>query len=621
MRLFSAALLSLGLAAPAAGASIQYGIITELKRKIETGDWNDRIRAVNQLGMMGHASVPVLSLALRDRDWQVRLTAVHWMGQYGRRSVPELRALASRERCPLVRMSAVHWLGNLGESSPSTDVDENPDMRHCMSFFWPMTAKRSEFRKKRARPMTLTAADEAGCQFIRYVRPGSIACPEGTEIRGIGPAPHSIKILKKGKRPRSGVALCCPPGVSQKQVLAGLPRPREVECRLLPMDCPHPWKEMEAPQERGKPMRYRRSRRMKQGDIRWTHCCRPVGGEAEDAAFAEGSDPARLPDAKYVPFFGEGEGESEPYIEEEERSPRQGDVKDMPERRIALKALEKLKRPEPGYSDSPPEPRRVAEELRLSELAALFSATEEDLPRPKGISGREAPEYSPAAELESPEATEARLVLAQPSLLEGGPQSLPRPEGISSRTPKALDVPLERFDPGREGARPTLGVPVPELGEAEGALPAPRGAGVRVETRLRPPAEIEADAGMLVVHDALPGLLKSVRHKDSRRRARAVEAIGNLGPKARPAIPALRKALRDKSPRVRSNAAIALGRLTRSSNDAVRDLKRALKDKHPDVRYSAAQALGRIGTPDARRAFAKHMQRETRRFLRSDAAR
>ena len=122
------------------------------------------------------------------------------------------------------------------------------------------------------------------------------------------------------------------------------------------------------------------------------------------------------------------------------------------------------------------------------------------------------------------------------------------------------------------------------------------------------------------MHDALPGLLKSARHKDSRRRARAVEAIGNLGPKARSAIPALRKALRDKTPRVRSNAAIALGRLTRSSNDAVRDLRRALKDKHPDVRYSAAQALGRIGTPDARRAFAKHMQREARRFLRSDAA-
>ncbi len=619
MRLLRAVLLSLGLAVPAAGASVQYGVITELKTKVETGDWNDRIRAVNQLGMMGHASIPVLKKALRDRDWQVRLTAVHWMGQYGRRSVPELRALAGRERCPLVRMNAVHWLGNLGESPPLSEDNESPDMRHCMSFFWPSAGGGSEFRKKRARPMASTTADETGCQFIRYRRPGRLACPEGTEIRGIGPAPHSIKILKKGKRPREGVALCCPPGVTQKQALAGLPQPRDVECRLLPMDCPHPWKEMEVPQERGKPMRYRRSHRMKQGEIRWTHCCRPVGGKADDAVFAEGSAPAKLPDTRNVPFFG-GEEELAPYVEEEDRTPRKGGVKDLPERRIALKALEKLDRPDPGYSDPPPEPHRVPEELRLLELAALFSAIEEDLPRPQGISEREASEYLPDAELESPEAAEARLALAQPALLEGGPQSLPRPEGIGPRIPKELDIPVERFNPERAAARPALEIPAAKLGKAEGALAAPRGAGARFEGRFRPPAEIEADGGTLVVHDALPELLKSMRHKSARRRARAVEAIGSLGPKARSAVPALRRALRDKSPRVRSTAAIALGRLTRSSNEAVRDLKRALKDQHPDVRYSAAQALGQIGTPDARRAFAKHMRRETRRFLRSGAA-
>ncbi len=85
------------------------------------------------------------------------------------------------------------------------------------------------------------------------------------------------------------------------------------------------------------------------------------------------------------------------------------------------------------------------------------------------------------------------------------------------------------------------------------------------------------------------------------RRA-TIEAIGAMGPEAKPAVAALSKVLlEDQDFVLRRSAAFALGEIGAEARAAAGPLGRALQDGDPSVRYDAAQSLSVIG-PDAKAA-------------------
>jgi vesicle coat complex subunit len=73
------------------------------------------------------------------------------------------------------------------------------------------------------------------------------------------------------------------------------------------------------------------------------------------------------------------------------------------------------------------------------------------------------------------------------------------------------------------------------------------------------------------------------------------EAASALGQIGQPAVPALIAALKDQDSEVRSQAALALGQIGKEAKDAVPALIVALKNESWLVRYRAASALGEIG--------------------------
>ena len=97
-------------------------------------------------------------------------------------------------------------------------------------------------------------------------------------------------------------------------------------------------------------------------------------------------------------------------------------------------------------------------------------------------------------------------------------------------------------------------------------------------------------------------LIENLGHEDFNVRQAAAEALGKIGPDARPAIPALVMALADKDYHVRKAAAEALGKIGPDARQAIPTLVMALADKDYHVRKAAAEALGKIG-PDARPAI------------------
>ncbi len=118
-------------------------------------------------------------------------------------------------------------------------------------------------------------------------------------------------------------------------------------------------------------------------------------------------------------------------------------------------------------------------------------------------------------------------------------------------------------------------------------------------------AEIVADAGPgKMASDPLPALLAYLKSADAATRARAADELGRRGTPA--AVEGLTAALKDRVPRVRASAALALGNTGAAADAAVPALVAALKKGPEEVTWSAALALGRIGTPRARRAFARH---------------
>jgi hypothetical protein len=141
---------------------------------------------------------------------------------------------------------------------------------------------------------------------------------------------------------------------------------------------------------------------------------------------------------------------------------------------------------------------------------------------------------------------------------------------------------------------------------------------------------------------AVPALLDAARDRDPRVRARALDALGDVGAEAREAVPDLvgmladeaedprRRAAealgtvgqgsgavagplgrlleRDESGEVRRNAALSLARLGPAAAEAVPALVGGMTDENHYVRGFSVYALSRIGTPEATRALLKHLQ-------------
>ena len=108
--------------------------------------------------------------------------------------------------------------------------------------------------------------------------------------------------------------------------------------------------------------------------------------------------------------------------------------------------------------------------------------------------------------------------------------------------------------------------------------------------------------------DAVPALIKLCGDSDSDVRGHAAEALGEMGPAAKDAVPALIKLCGDSDSDVRGHAAVALGEMGPDAKDAIPALKKLCGDSDSDgesyVRESAAEALVKMG-PDAVPALIK----------------
>jgi len=101
--------------------------------------------------------------------------------------------------------------------------------------------------------------------------------------------------------------------------------------------------------------------------------------------------------------------------------------------------------------------------------------------------------------------------------------------------------------------------------------------------------------------DAVPALVVALKENKRQVRPWAASILARIGPDARAAIPALVEALRDGRKEVRWGAAHALGGIDPAARAATPALREALKDQDRDVRAAAASALGKVG-PDAEAA-------------------
>jgi len=293
---------------------------SRLADSLRSGAWNERVRAVNKLGALGGEDSS-LREALADPDWQVRLAAAHWLGTHGRSSWPALEDLLGSEACPLVRMSAVHWLGRMGRRPKPSDAPAADDsMRGCESWFWPISEETLSMRHRSVQVVVATPTDGRGCFYARYARVGRTSCPKGTVLKGVGPAPGNVELLEDNP-PTSGVALCCRADPGQAAPPGEAPAPQEAECRLLPEECPSGWVEME-PRSKSpgskKDFRYERTKRHKEGDLPWVHCCRKSPAPPQEPAPEEpaGVPSWTAPDASErlaaIPFGDDAEEEDAP---------------------------------------------------------------------------------------------------------------------------------------------------------------------------------------------------------------------------------------------------------------------------------------------------------------------
>jgi HEAT repeat protein/S1-C subfamily serine protease len=98
---------------------------------------------------------------------------------------------------------------------------------------------------------------------------------------------------------------------------------------------------------------------------------------------------------------------------------------------------------------------------------------------------------------------------------------------------------------------------------------------------------------------AVRALVEVLKDKDEPTSRRAQKALENIGVPDKADVAYLKTALQDRNERVRIYAADALGRLGLDARSTVPELVKALSDALPPVRQNAAQALGQIG-PEAK---------------------
>ncbi len=612
--------LALGflLIAPGLSAAPLAEEIGFYEKLVEKGDWNERVYAINQLGQKGVHGRTGIQAATKDPDWQIRLNAVHWLGRLRIGSPEGFEDIAQSEACPWVRMAALHWLGRTGGESPRMSANRvREDSGACRTWSWSAKEGLGKKTAKRSRTIASTPVDDEGCQYVQFQKKHGRVCPGQTILRGIGMAPYKTT-LGKGRAKNSGVALCCPGDPSEGPVAAATGRPVQVECRLLPQQCPKGWTMLEPTEARpweNRDFKYRRTHSHRLGDLNWVPCCRPHSMARSGEDEPESSEPA---------VVGAAPRSGRNYLDEEAEYQRQDKIAkdetpeqvEFEERAIARKLLGRQKVQAP-MSFPPSRVEEVPNTDRVSEIDALIDSIEEELSVIEAIPSPKDPDIDAEARRLGVSRDEARLALANGARLPARKGRLLPPQGPEGREDNPAAADPERFEP-EDDELPSQRIKRMnrELGESEARLRGPEIPESRTERRVRGRLIVEDDHGRPEPeHNALPALVKRLTSNDRRARARAAEAIGGLGLKGRPAIGLLRKSLRDESPGVRANAAIALGNLTRGNDEAVKGLKRLLRDKHPDVRYSAAQALGRIGTSAASRAFHKSMRSGMRVFL------
>lgn len=105
--------------------------------------------------------------------------------------------------------------------------------------------------------------------------------------------------------------------------------------------------------------------------------------------------------------------------------------------------------------------------------------------------------------------------------------------------------------------------------------------------------DVEVDFKALSFN-ALPDLIKLLKHKSPMVRARAADELGRRGDEAARAVPALIETLSDRSSRARASAALALGNIGGDAPKLRALLTPLLEDKNPDVSMSAKTALSRL---------------------------
>jgi len=96
----------------------------------------------------------------------------------------------------------------------------------------------------------------------------------------------------------------------------------------------------------------------------------------------------------------------------------------------------------------------------------------------------------------------------------------------------------------------------------------------------------------------IPPLLKLVREESTKEVTRklALEALNKIGPPDRNDTEIVRECLKDHEPKIRCYGAVAMGKLGPDAASALTDLVRLAKDSNVEVRQKVTLALGKMGT-------------------------
>ncbi len=88
--------------------------------------------------------------------------------------------------------------------------------------------------------------------------------------------------------------------------------------------------------------------------------------------------------------------------------------------------------------------------------------------------------------------------------------------------------------------------------------------------------------------------LEEIKSPDTKKRKKAADVLGNVGPADDRSIPALIEAVKDKDAKVRAAAVLGLSKIGPPAASSESVLAEATKDKDPTVRSHATTALERI---------------------------